>query len=120
MVVSPDPNLAPEPTLHPRRHRLPLISILLASVFPVYFLVVVCSRGLVLKVPFAVVLPALSVSAILATLVTGHRALVHTRRDPTAQTGQRLAITTLVLGYLSLAFVVLVVCLLFSAALEDE
>ena len=117
MAVSPDPHLAPLPALRIRRHRLPLISVLLACVAPRCLIVPLPSRVVKLGLPLFLwvpgagvwlpwVLPALSVAALLGALVTGHLALLHARRYPPAQAGRGLAITALVLGYLSLAYVV--------------
>jgi hypothetical protein len=117
MTVSPNPTLAPGEER--RFHQLPLISLLLAFVFPVYCLVVVFSEGLVLQGPFTVAPLALSVAAILGALVTGHLALLHARQYPPAQAGRGLAITALVLGYFSLMLVLLpVVGIVFSAGAD--
>jgi hypothetical protein len=94
------------------------MSVLLSLVFPVCFLVVVVFGRLFLLFPFAWVLLLLFVTAIPGTLVTGHLALAHARRYPPAQPGQWLAKTALVLGYLSLAgvllYVVLVIVLIIT------
>jgi hypothetical protein len=100
------------------------MSVLLSLVFPVCLLVVVVFGRLFLLLPFAWVLQLVSVTAIPGTLVTGHLALAHAKRYPPAQPGQRLANTALVLGYLSLAvvllYVVLVIVLIISGNAGGE
>jgi hypothetical protein len=122
MADSPDPHLAPEPRLRTWRSLLSLISALLAFVFPLFALVVFLSQQYRTAplLRFLAVLSPFSVVAIIGALVIGHLAVVHAKRDPSVPSGQWLATTGLVLGYLSLALLVLWIGWLFYTGAFGE
>ena len=94
------------------RNQLAFVSLLLAFVFPLRVLVQMLplllapqSKSLPDSVPLWILnnlLNVITVPALIATLVTGHIALSQAKRYSPAQARRWMAITGLVLGYLSI------------------
>ena len=109
MAYLPPPNPAYSPGAPEGRNQLALVSFLLSLVFPVVLLlnlaivnIVVFPGVLFVLGPLGDVLDVLCMAAVIAALITGHIALRQAKRYPPQQARRGLAITGLVLGYLSL------------------
>ncbi len=102
------------PGAPPERNQLALVSFVLSLVFPGVLLLNLASAGIVVfpwLLPRIVsnVVALVATPAVIAALVTGHIALSRAKLYPAPQARRGLAISGLVLGYLSLAVVLGVV-----------
>ncbi len=83
---------------------------LLASLFaPLEYVLNILSRLLLWFIPIIGIFGVLTFPAIVLAIVLGHIALSQSKRYAPAQANRGMAITALVLGYVELAFVMLVI-----------
>jgi hypothetical protein len=114
VTSSPNRSQPQAPGAPAERNQLALVSFVLSLVFPGVLLLNLASAGIVVfpwLLPRIVsnVVALVATPAVIAALVTGHIALSRAKQYPAPQALRGLAISGLVLGYLSLAVVLGVV-----------
>lgn len=118
--MAPNPNPVHPPGAPMGRNQLALASFLLSLVFPVAVILNVLNGGIVQTVDSTTaalrtvgnVLDILGIPTLIAAIVTGHIALRQAKRYPPQQARRGVAITGLVLGYLSLVLFLVAVGLI--------
>lgn len=129
MASSPNPYPANAPGAPVGRNQLALVSFLLSLIFPVaavlnvvtiLFVMVTTSAAVagVIQV-FSGVVGILGFAGFIAAIVTGHIALSRAKRYPPQQARRGMAITGLVIGYLSLLLLVAYVALFVTLLLQN-